>query len=76
MVADRDKRMGFDSADEKKDREDLVPLAKPQAGVDALAGWFPDAVPVPGVTDNGDAAARPVPTFGMKNSHATPKGGH
>jgi len=31
-------------------------LAKPQGGVDAMAGLFPSAKPVPGITDNGDAA--------------------
>ena len=74
MVAERDKRMSFDTADEKKDREDLVSLAKPQGGVDAMAGLFPNAKPVPGVTDNGDAATRPVPTFGMKNGQGKPTG--
>ena len=74
MVAERDKRMSFDAADEKKDREDLVSLAKPQGGVDAMAGLFPNAKPVPGVTDNGDAATRPVPTFSMKNGQGKPTG--
>ena len=81
MVAERDKRMSFDTADEKKDRENLVSLAKPQGGVDAMAGLFPNAKPVPGVTDNGDAATRPVPTFAMKkgqstHSHAPAGGSH
>ena len=31
---------------------------------------FPNAAPVPGVTDNGDAATRPIPTFGMKNGQS------
>ena len=66
MVAERDKRMSFATADEKKDREDLVSLAKLQGGVEAMAALFPNAEPVPGVTDNGDAATRPVPTFGLK----------
>jgi hypothetical protein len=74
MVADRDGRMGFDTTDERKDREELVSLAKPQGGVDALAGLFPNAQPVRGVTDNGDEAARPVPTFGMKNGQSKPTG--
>ena len=74
MVADRDKRMSFNTADEKKDRGDLVSLAKPQGGVDAMAGQFPNATPIPGVTENGDAATRPVPTFGMKNGQGKPTG--
>jgi hypothetical protein len=74
MVADRDRRFEFDTADARQDRQDLVGLAKPQAGVDAMAALFPDAKPVPGVTDNGDAAARPVPTFGMSESQPRPPG--
>jgi len=64
----------FNTADERKDREDLVSLAKPQGGVDALAGLFPNAKPLPGATDNGDAATRPVPTFGMKDGQDKPTG--
>jgi hypothetical protein len=65
MIEARDRRMGFDSADERQDRADLVELARPQGGVDALAASFPGGKPIPGVTDNGDAAARPVPTTGV-----------
>jgi hypothetical protein len=72
MVAERDKRMGLDTADARKDRADLVSMARPQGGVDALAALFPDAKPVAGVTDNGDAATRPVPTCGLKAASATP----
>jgi hypothetical protein len=74
IVAERDKRFGFDTADERKDRQDLVALAKPQGGVDAMAGFFPNAAPVPGVIDNGDAATRSVPTFGMKDAQPKPSG--
>jgi hypothetical protein len=66
MIADRDKRFGFNTADERKERQDLVSLARPQGGVDAMAGQFPNARPVPGVADNGDPATRPVPTVGME----------
>lgn len=62
MIAERDQRMNFNTADERNDRRDLVSLARPQGGVDAMAPLFPSAMPVPGVTDNGDAATRPVPT--------------
>jgi hypothetical protein len=67
MVDERDKRFGFNSADERQDRQDLVPMAKPQGGVDAIAAHFPNARPIPGVRDNGDAATRAVPTTGMSN---------
>jgi hypothetical protein len=72
MVADRDKRFGFNSAEEKQDRQDLVELAKPQGGVDAMAGHFPNARPIAGVRDNGDPATRPVPTTGL--DRPTPAG--
>jgi Protein of unknown function (DUF1264) len=74
MVSERDKRMRFNTADEKRDREDLVSLAKPQGGVDAMAALFPNAKPVAGVTDNGDVATRFVPTFGMKSGQGKPTG--
>jgi hypothetical protein len=41
-------------------------MARPQGGVDAMTAFFPNAGPLENVSDNGDAAARPVPTFGMK----------
>jgi hypothetical protein len=67
MVAERDKRMGFNTADERKNRDDLVSLARPQGGVDAMSHLFPHAKGIRGITDNGDAATRAVPTFGMKS---------
>ena len=67
MIAARDKRFDLNTADERQDRQDLVVLAKPQGGVDAIAAFFPTAKPVQGVIDNGDSTTRPVPTFGMKD---------
>jgi hypothetical protein len=61
MVSARDKRVDFDTAEQRRHLQTLVPQARPQGGVDAMAPLFPDAQPVAGVTDNGDAAARPVP---------------
>jgi hypothetical protein len=52
--------------------QDLVPLAKPHGGVDAMAGFFPNTKRVQGVTDNGDAETRPVPTFGMNDAQPKP----
>ena len=37
-----------------------------------MTGLFPSAKPVPGVTDNGDAATRSVPTFGVANGQGKP----
>jgi hypothetical protein len=70
MVADRDKRMDFNTADERGDRADLVSLAKPQGGVEAMSGAFPNAKPVPGVNDNGDTSTRSVPRFEMVAGNA------
>jgi hypothetical protein len=72
MVSARDERFDFDTADARQDRQDLVALAQPQGGVDAMVSFFPNARPVNGVTDNGDAATRPVPTFGMKGAESKP----
>jgi hypothetical protein len=74
MVAARDERFDVNTADARQDRQDLVALAKPQGGVDAMAASFPNAKPVEGVADNGDAATRPVPTFGMKDAQPAPSG--
>jgi hypothetical protein len=74
MVAARDKRFDFNTADERQDRQDLMALAKPQGGVDAMAAFFPNAKSVQGVTDNGDAATRPVPVFGLKDAQSRPTG--
>ena len=65
MVAARDKRMDMDTARTRQDRADLVSLAKPQGGVDAM-GRSPNAKTTAGVIDNGDASTRAVPTFEMK----------
>jgi hypothetical protein len=72
MVAARDERYGLNTMEARRDRQDLVPLARPQGGVDAMAGAFPNGTPLPGVTDNGDATTRQVPTFGMRNAAAKP----
>jgi hypothetical protein len=66
METARDQRFGFDTLEERRARQDLVGLARPQGGVDALAPAFPDSRPVPGVTDNGDQTTRRVPTISLK----------
>jgi hypothetical protein len=40
MVERRDKRMDINTGEVRRERQDLVPLTKPQAGVDALQGQF------------------------------------
>jgi hypothetical protein len=74
MIAARDRRMNLDTMKARQERQDLVPLAKPQGGVDAMAAAFADAKPLPGVTDNGDVSTRAVPTVGMKRSEPQPTG--
>ncbi|TCZ50784.1 OBAP family protein [Roseicella aquatilis] len=52
MVEARDRRMGIDTAARRAARQDLVPLARPQAGVDALKGRFGRPTqPIPGVVE-------------------------
>ncbi len=74
MVQARDQRMGLDSTRAREQRQDLLPQAKPQGGVAAMAAAFPRAQPIPGVSDNGDAATRPVPTLAMKPVQASAGG--
>jgi hypothetical protein len=74
MIQARDARMDLDTTKARQDRKDLVPLARPQGGVDAMAAFFPGATAMPGVADNGDAAARPVPTFVMATPTPKPAG--
>ena len=56
LVAERDRRMDISTAQRRADRADLVELARPQAGVDALRAHFPDAVPIPGVSERAPGA--------------------
>jgi len=61
MVQARDRRMDISSAQLRAERQDLVSLARPQEGVDALRGHFPKARPIPGVVDKA-AASRSAET--------------
>jgi hypothetical protein len=75
LLQSRDTRMGTDTGQRRKNRADLASLAKPQGGVDALAGKFPQAKGAPaGVSDNGDPNARSVPTFGVQGSGGKARG--
>jgi hypothetical protein len=51
LVERRDQALGLRTEETRHDRQDLVNLAKPQEGVDALKGKFPGAKPIPGVVD-------------------------
>lgn len=50
VVEARDRRVDIDTEERRRAREDLIPLADPQRGVDALEGAFPRPTrPIPGV---------------------------
>ncbi|QOR40840.1 OBAP family protein [Billgrantia diversa] len=50
LIEARDERMGIDTEERRRARQDLVPLAKPQVGVDSLKDEFPRPTqPIPGV---------------------------
>jgi hypothetical protein len=52
LAAQRDRELGVDTAAKRAQRQDLVPLARPQEGVDTLAGAFGRATqPIPGVVE-------------------------
>jgi hypothetical protein len=52
LVTARDKAIGVDSAEKRRQRQDLVSMAKPQMGVDALKGSFGRPTrDIPGVVD-------------------------
>ncbi|MAM88805.1 MAG: outer membrane or secreted lipoprotein [unclassified Hahellaceae] len=56
LVKSRDKRMNIDTEARRKAREDLIPLARPQSGVDALKGQFQGPTqPIPGVVSKDDS---------------------
>ena len=50
LVEGRDRRMGLDSGEARRERADLVGAARPQEGVDAMRQHFPKATPIPGVS--------------------------
>ena len=50
LIEDRDRRMGLDTAEARRRRQELVGQARPQQGVDALREHFPNATPIPGVS--------------------------
>ena len=52
LITNRDERMGTSTEERRRARQELVPMAHPQAGVDALEGSFPGPTrPIPGGVD-------------------------
>jgi hypothetical protein len=67
MIEARDTRMNLNTTEARRQREEWAPLARPQAGVDAIADRLPSSGKAPeGVRDNGDKQARGVPVVTMK----------
>ena len=61
LVESRDERMGIDTDERRRQRRDLIELAHPQEGVDALKDAFERPTePIPGVADKSAAAAGAV----------------
>jgi hypothetical protein len=59
LVEERDLKLKMSTIDKRRARTDLMPLAKPQWGVDTLQGKFPvETTEIPGVVDSSAAAAR------------------
>ncbi|QBQ56464.1 DUF1264 domain-containing protein [Nitrosococcus wardiae] len=58
LLENRDRRMGISTEERRRQRQDLIPLAHPQAGVDALKGAFERPTkPIPDVVDKSTSAA-------------------
>ncbi len=56
LVENRDQRLDISTEERRRQRRDLISLAHPQAGVDALKGAFKGPTePIPGVVDKSTA---------------------
>jgi hypothetical protein len=59
LVEQRDQTLGMNSREIRQERQEIVTLAKPQRGVDALKGKFPGATTsITGVSDNNTPAPK------------------
>jgi hypothetical protein len=62
MLRNRDQAMGIDTQEKRAHRQELVELAHPQEGVDALADAFPQRIKPAGVRDKAETqSAQMVP---------------
>jgi hypothetical protein len=67
MRSSRDSRMQLDSAEARRRREAWAGMARPQNGVEALAGAFPRATTAPaGVQDSGERTSQGIPVLTMR----------
>jgi hypothetical protein len=61
LIEERDKKLAVSTAEKRKNRQDLVELARPQLGVDDLNGKFVrPSQSIPGVVDERSAPASPA----------------
>lgn len=51
LVERMEERLDLNVEEKRRERQEFVPLAKPQEGVDALKDDFPKSKPIPGVMD-------------------------
>jgi hypothetical protein len=59
LVESRDERMGINTEERRRQRQDLIEMANPQEGVDALEDAFDRPTePIPGVVDKTAASPR------------------
>lgn len=59
LLEERDRKLNVSTIDKRRSRADLVTLARPQQGVDALSGQFTTPVTdIPGVQEAGKPRAR------------------
>jgi hypothetical protein len=58
LLQRRDAALTMRSDERRRQRSDLLPLARPQAGVDALKSAFPGSSAIPGVVDSAASGAR------------------
>jgi len=56
LLEQRDKRLDVSTEEKRQQRAELLPLARPQSGVDDLRAAFPEAKPIAGVVDIKAAA--------------------
>lgn len=60
LVEERDRKLGVNTAEKRRQRADLQSLARPQSGVDDLRAAFPQGKDIPGVVDKKAAGAVPA----------------
>ncbi|MCK7496739.1 MAG: OBAP family protein [Comamonadaceae bacterium] len=73
LVEQRDRRLGVDTAATRRERAELLPLARPQSGVDALQDAYRGTREIPGVVDAA-RSGRPAVAGGATGAGPTATG--